>query len=92
MTDHRLIVLGAAAAWGALLGLFYFGGLWWTLKYLPGRSCPKTLLALSFVIRTALVLLGFWIVLRKEILPFLFTIVAFFLVRFLLVKRLGVSK
>ena len=92
MTDHRVIVLVAAAAWGALLGLFYFGGLWWTLKSAPRRSSPRAFLFLSFGVRTSLVLLGFWLVLPKGVPFFFVTVAAFFLTRFAVTRKVGAGK
>lgn len=51
-----------------LLGLglsgIYFGGLWGTVRRLQGASRPKLLLLGSFLVRTALVLAGFYLLLR----------------------------
>jgi len=49
-------------AWtgGLFLGLFFFAGLWLTVRRLPESRHPSLLTAASFLGRTALVLLGFW--------------------------------
>ena len=39
---------GLAFLWGVVLGLFYFGGLWMTLKTMPGKKWPKRRLAVSY--------------------------------------------
>ena len=77
-----------AAVWGSALGLFYFGGLWWTLQSLSERPRPRSWLALSYVVRTALVLAGFWLVLRKGAAGLFFALGAFFLMRVLITRRL----
>jgi F1F0 ATPase subunit 2 len=80
-----------ASIWGAGLGLFYFGGLWWTLRSLPGRPHPRAWIGLSFVIRTLIALFGFWVIIQKDVYAFFFTIGAFFLTRLFLTRKLGVT-
>ncbi len=45
---------------GILIGLFYFGGLWWTLRRLPISRGPLLWMTASFLVRAALSLLGFY--------------------------------
>ena len=80
---------GLAFLWGVVLGLFYFGGLWMTLKTMPGKKWPKRRLAISYLVRVAGVLAGFWIVVQKGGVALLFTVVAFFGVRIILTRVLG---
>lgn len=49
---------------GALLGLGYFGGLWFTVRRVRDATVSTTLLLGSFVVRSALALAGFYLVLR----------------------------
>ncbi|MFC1868946.1 ATP synthase subunit I [Thermodesulfobacteriota bacterium] len=81
-----------ASLWGFILGLFYFGGLWWTLKVVAQKRRVKSFLLLSFFIRTVIALLGFWIIMRQALLPFLCTFAAFLLVRIIITRKLGLSK
>lgn len=46
---------------GAALGAFYFLGLWWTVRRLDSRN-PAALLLLSFLLRTAVVIGGFYLI------------------------------
>ena len=80
---------GLALLWGVFLGVFYFGGLWLTLKMMPCKEKPKRWLALSYMARVAGALAGFWVVVRKDPMSFLFTFVAFFAVRIILTRALG---
>lgn len=84
-----VILWGLAFLWGVALGLFYFGGLWLTLKAMPRKRQPKRWLAVSYAIRLAGALAGFWLVVRKDPGAFLFTFLAFFLVRIILTRTLG---
>jgi len=82
--SHQLLI---GSLWGLALGIFYFGGLWITVRLVPKVSHPKKLLFISFVLRISLVLAGLWLVLRLHSLHFLATLAAFFLVRFIVLSR-----
>ena len=82
-------VWGLAFFWGAVLGVFYFGGLWVTLKMMPRKQRPKSWLAVSYVVRVAGALAGFWVVLQRDPGAFIFTFLAFFGVRIILTRTLG---
>ena len=58
----ELLRLPAAGAAGAALGLFYFGGLWLTVRRLPRSRRPGLLLLGSFLVRSAVVVPGFYFV------------------------------
>ncbi len=47
---------------GVLLGAFYYGGLWITVRRLSVARVPALVLFISFVVRVAIVLLGFYLV------------------------------
>lgn len=79
----------AAAAWGLLLGWGYFYGLWRTLAALPARRRPRRWLAVSYALRSAAALLGFWLVLRIDSTGFFLTVAGFFAMRSVLTRRLG---
>ncbi|MBW2707878.1 MAG: ATP synthase subunit I [Deltaproteobacteria bacterium] len=78
-----------AFLWGAALGLFYFGGLWLTLKTMVRERQPKRRLLISYAVRLTGALAGFWLVVRKDPVAFLFTLLAFFLIRIILTRILG---
>ena len=78
-----------ALVMGTALGLFYFGGLWWTLKGIHQRSRPFVFLGLSYLLRTGFCLVGFWLVLRQGILALIISLIAFALVRFFLTRKIG---
>ena len=52
----------AALASGVVLGAIYFGGLWLTVRRVPLVRQPALLLLGSFLLRSAVVLLGFYVV------------------------------
>jgi len=48
---------------GMLLGTFFFGGLWWTVQKITGAGRPYFLFVVSFIVRTVVVLAGFYLLL-----------------------------
>ncbi len=87
MNEFYVYLLNFVA--GAALGFFYFGGLWLTVRQLAKRDQPLLLMAISFIGRLALTLLGFYLVAGGHWERLLIAIGGFFLARLLLVKRLG---
>jgi F1F0 ATPase subunit 2 len=61
MTDISAVALGLLA--GSALGAFFYGGLWWTVRHLSGRAVGSWLVS-SFLLRTLIVLGGFFAVAR----------------------------
>ena len=58
----KIVELGAALLAGGGLGGFYFAGLWWTVRKLPTAQSPALLSLGSFLLRTTVVLAGFYLV------------------------------
>lgn len=61
MTALSALALGFMA--GSALGAVFYGGLWWTVRRLSGRAVGPWLVG-SFLLRTLIVLLGFFAVAR----------------------------
>jgi len=57
------VYVAMAVPAGFLLGLLFFGGLWWTVQNIAGSSRPSLLLIASFLVRTAALLAGFYFLL-----------------------------
>jgi len=83
-----LVALFLASAAGMALGLFYFGGLWLTVRQLGTRRHAVALFLASFVGRTAVVLAGFYFVMGGHWERVLACLAGFIVVRQLLVSRL----
>lgn len=49
---------------GGLLGVFFFGGLWWTVQKITGSGRPYMISVISFIVRTAIVLAGFYFLIK----------------------------
>ncbi|MCF8062917.1 MAG: ATP synthase subunit I [Deltaproteobacteria bacterium] len=87
MTGTSMDYLFAFAA-GLGIGGFYFAGLWWTVRRLPGVRHPAAWVAGSFMVRAGLSLLGFYGILQGgwPMLPA--SLAGFILVRLAAVHRL----
>ncbi len=83
------LLWGLALGWGFVLGIIYFGGLWWTLRAVTENKWSKGWFAISFGLRAVLALVGFYVIIRKDIIAFLFTIGGFFIIRFVMTRFLG---
>lgn len=70
-----------SAAGGVLLGLLYFGGLWWTVRRLAVVRSPALLALGSFVLRTVLVSVGLVLVSAGQPLALLAAVAGFLLAR-----------
>lgn len=79
----------AALVGGVVLGLFYYGGLWWTVRRLTVARHPASLVLISFGLRMLVTLAAlFWITGGAWALLGV-SLVAFLAMRTLLVRRLG---
>lgn len=74
---------------GAALGLFYYGGLWMTVNRLPTTGWPGVLTVVSFLVRTAVVALGFLWLMQGSALRLVVLLLGFITVRLLLVRYLS---
>lgn len=86
MSGFMALVLSMAA--GAGLGLLYFGGLWLTVRRLAGTRTPVLLFGASFVVRTILTVLGFYLVMDGSLGRMLACLLGFIVARQLLISRL----
>ena len=59
---NEFLYVGLALGVGALLGVFFFGGLWWTVKKGVTFARPAIFFIASMIIRTGIVLIGFYFV------------------------------
>jgi F1F0 ATPase subunit 2 len=77
---------------GILLGTFYFGGLWFTVRSLPVTRHPALLTMLSFLGRMFITLAGFYFIMGNRVENLLACLVGFLLARQLLFKVLRNEK
>ena len=58
----KMVTLVLALATGGLLGVMFFGGLWWTVKKGVSAKRPARLFLGSLLLRTIFALAGFYFV------------------------------
>jgi F1F0 ATPase subunit 2 len=81
--------LGFALLGGALIGLFYFGGLWLTVRALPRAGNPGLLVMGSYVGRTAVSLLALYLLMDGRWERLLAGMAGFLVARYWMVRRYG---
>ena len=59
---NEALVIVFAAFVGFISGLFFFGGLWYTVQRFPTWENPAIWVLLSFLIRTSVVLVAIYLV------------------------------
>ncbi|MDQ1260830.1 MAG: hypothetical protein QG575_11 [Euryarchaeota archaeon] len=74
---------------GVLLGAFYFGGLWLTIKRLPCSQQPTLLSLGSFFARSLICILGFYLIIGSGMKALLICLAGFVLTKVALIRRLS---
>ncbi|MGC9526233.1 MAG: ATP synthase subunit I [Limnospira sp.] len=87
MENIGLLILATIA--GCLLGGFYFGSLWITVRQLPTTAWPMRLTIGSLMGRMAVVLLGFFIVMHGSWQRAIAGLVGFIIARTILTRYWG---
>jgi F1F0 ATPase subunit 2 len=86
MNDTLALVLALFA--GVLLGVFFFGGLWWTVQKGVTSETPALWFLGSLVLRTILVLAGFYLAAQGHWSRLAASLFGFLFARLIVVKRL----
>lgn len=71
---------------GLILGVIFFGGLWITVRKGTTARYPAVWFGVSMLVRTGIVLLGFYLAMQGELLNLVLCLVGF------IVARIGVMK
>ena len=84
MNETVMLVLSGLA--GGLLGVLFFGGLWWTVR--KGLASPRPALWFlgSLLIRTAVILASFYLVGRGDGKRLLVCLLGFIIARFVVMR------
>ncbi len=91
MNEFFILILSLTSGIG--LGIFYFGGLWLTLKQLPYTQQPVLLTLGSFFGRNAVCLFAFYLIVRIGHLEgLMLSLAGFILMKFVLVLSLSPGK
>ena len=75
---------------GIGLGIFYFGGLWLTIRHLFSSKNPGTLILASFLGRSVAFLFGFYLVAGIGLKGFAASLIGFTLTKIVLTHRWGI--
>lgn len=87
MMDYAQLLWALLAGLG--IGLFYFGGLWLTVRAMPQMAHPAPIFLLSFVGRSVLSLFGFYLVMGGELSRALACLLGFILMRAITTRYWG---
>ncbi len=74
---------------GAMFGLLFYGGLWWTVRRLPGVRHPSLWMLSSFILRVAVTVAGFILLTEGDWRRLGLVLLGFVLVRVIMVRTLG---
>jgi F1F0 ATPase subunit 2 len=83
-----ILPLAVALLAGAILGAVFFGGLWWTVRKGVASERPALWFAGSLLLRTGLILAGFYFVSEGHWSRLATCLFGFLIARFIVVKRL----
>jgi F1F0 ATPase subunit 2 len=84
-TLTMLLVLGA----GIILGICFFGSLWWTIRRGLSAKQPALLFFTSLLLRTSLTLAGFYFITNGRLKLLLLCLLGFVIGRFMMVHLVG---
>ncbi|MFA6970475.1 MAG: ATP synthase subunit I [Gallionella sp.] len=71
---------------GILLGIFFFGGLWWTIRRGISSRHPALLFFCSLLLRTGIVMLGFYFILGDNWIQLLAGLLGFIVARLIAMR------
>jgi F1F0 ATPase subunit 2 len=83
-----ILALAPALAAGALLGAFFFGGLWWTVQKGVASESPAIWFLGSLLLRTGVALAGFYLVSQGHWSKLVACLLGFLIARFVVVNWL----
>ena len=83
MIDLSPLLLALAA--GLVLGAVYFGGLWWTVLRGIGSRHAALWFFVSLLLRTAVAMLGFYLVARGSLERLVVCLAGFIVARFIVI-------
>lgn len=89
MYDWIILIVGGLV--GIVLGIFYFGGLWFTVQHITKVKSPRLWMFSSFVLRAVVVLAAFYGMLQYRWEFLAAALVGFMVMRFYLVRKWGMN-
>ena len=86
---NETVTLVSAGVAGLLLGGFFFGGLWWTVRKGMSAKRPALLFMVSLVLRTAVTVAGLYVVGGGHWQRLLVCLLGFVIARFMVTRLTG---
>lgn len=86
---NEALPLALPAMTGLLLGAFFFGGLWWTVRLGVTSRRPALLFLGSLLLRTVVVVAGFYLIGAGQWQRFLACLLGFVIARFIIIRLTG---
>lgn len=83
--------LALCFAEGVLLGLFFFVGLWWTVRKLDSTNQVALLFLCSMLIRSSIVVLGFYFILGEDWRQLVAGLFGFFIARIIVTRLIRIA-
>lgn len=85
MNETLLMLLSLLS--GMLLGVFFFGGLWWTVRKGLSAQQPALWFFTSLIVRSTVVVAGFYLVAGSDWKRQLLCLLGFIVTRFIVTRR-----
>jgi F1F0 ATPase subunit 2 len=89
MEGNKLIDYVVSFLVGGVTGLFYYAGLWWTVKSLPRSRRPVFLSLGSFYMRIGIALYVFYFVMHNDWRRLVVCLAGFMMVKIIITKKTG---
>lgn len=89
---HMLTTISAGFAWGGLLSLLHFGGLWLSLIFMPRVARPTLWFYGWLLVRYAITLTGMWLAIDYGPLAVISACAGFYAMRMIAVPKLSGMK
>ena len=83
---NELLQLALVLLAGLLLGALFFGGLWWTVQKGLSARQPALWFGVSMLLRTGIVLAGFYLVSGADWKRLLLCLLGFIVARFIVIR------
>lgn len=89
---NEYLVLVFALVSGIVLGLFFFLGLWWTVRRMNDTKYVAVWFLGSFLVRTVVVVIGFYFILGDSWQRLLAGLLGFMIARMVVIKSTGLAE
>src|SRR5271157_2091273 len=83
---NEVLILAGSLLAGVLLGTFFFGGLWWTIRMGPPSEWSGLVFSGSFLIRMAVTVIGFYLVSHGDWLKLVVCLAGFLFARIVVTR------